>query len=252
MKKTAILLLCAALLWCLPLAVYGADVPRLTDGADLLSPYEEEEILQKLDEISTRQEFDIVIVTVDSLGVRSPESYADDWFDDHGFGYSDDGDGILLLVSMEDRDTCISTCGEGIDIFTDEAQDEIWDEILPDLRDGYYADAFLTFADACDTCISEARNFDWGTALLISVVGGLIVALITVGIMKGKMRSVRRQTHAAQYVKSGSLSVTESRDLFLYRNVTCIPKPTGNSSSGRSGTRISSSGRSHGGSSRKF
>jgi uncharacterized protein len=52
--------------------------------------------------------------------------------------------------------------------------------------------------------------------------------------MKGKLRSVRRQNEARQYVKEGSMQLTQSGDYFMYRNVTRTPKPQNNSSS-RSG-----------------
>ena len=42
-------------------------LPRLTDEADLLTDAEEEELLTKLDEISERQQCDVVVATVNSL-----------------------------------------------------------------------------------------------------------------------------------------------------------------------------------------
>ncbi|MDD7113688.1 MAG: TPM domain-containing protein [Lachnospiraceae bacterium] len=42
-------------------------MPRLTDEADLLTDAEEEELLTKLDEISERQQCDVVVATVNSL-----------------------------------------------------------------------------------------------------------------------------------------------------------------------------------------
>ena len=71
--------------------------------------------------------------------------------------------------------------------------------------------------------------------LLICLGIGLVIALIATGIMKGQLKSVRSQSAAADYVKSGSLQVTEAHDLFLYRNIVRHPKPkSNNSGSGRS------------------
>lgn len=73
---------------------------------------------------------------------------------------------------------------------------------------------------------------------LICLAIGLVIALIVTGIMKGQLKSVRAQSAAAEYVKQGSLQVTESHDLFLYRNVTRVPRPkSNNSGSGRNGNR---------------
>ena len=96
--------------------------PRLTDDADLLTSSEEKQLLAKLDEISERQEMDVVVVTTDSLEGKTAEAYADDFFDYNGFGYGPMGSGVLLLVSMEDRDWAISTSGDGIEAFTDAGQ----------------------------------------------------------------------------------------------------------------------------------
>lgn len=43
------------------------QLPRLVDRADLLSELEEEELEARLDEISERQQADVVVVTVNSL-----------------------------------------------------------------------------------------------------------------------------------------------------------------------------------------
>ena len=58
-----------------------------------------------------RQSCDVIVVTVASLDGKTAESYADDYFDFNGYGLGQDRDGILLLLSMEDRDWAISTHG---------------------------------------------------------------------------------------------------------------------------------------------
>ena len=94
-------------------------LPRLVDEADLLTDEEEADILEQLDEISERQECDVAVVTVDGLDGKSAMEYADDFYDYNGYGFGEEKDGILLLVSMEERDWYISTCGFGITALTD-------------------------------------------------------------------------------------------------------------------------------------
>lgn len=55
------------------------QLPRLVDRADLLSELEEEELEARLDEISERQQADVVVVTVNSLDGKSAQDYADDF-----------------------------------------------------------------------------------------------------------------------------------------------------------------------------
>ena len=76
--------------------------PRLVDDAGLLSSEEKDELLDKLDEIRDKEDFDVVIVTKESLDGKSPQDYADDYFDYNGYGVGKDKDGILLVLGMEE------------------------------------------------------------------------------------------------------------------------------------------------------
>lgn len=242
---------------------FADEYYRLSDGASLLSETENEDILNKLDEISVRQKMDIVIITSEDLEGRSTATeYADDIYDICNFGYGENRDGILLLISMEDRDWAISTCGYGITVFNDAGIDYIGEQIKPFLSEGEYAEAFNTFAELCDDFISQANNDKpYSTSTLpraplsliwipISIAAGVIIALIVVGIMKSKLKTVRFQTAANSYVKKDSLDITNSSDLFLYNTVTRTEKPKDNDSG--NSTHTSSSGTTHGGGSGKF
>ena len=105
-------------------------LPRLVDNADLLSNEEEQSLLAQLDEISERQQCDVVIVTVDSLDGKEVVAYADDFYDYNGYGFGQDRDGVLLLVCMGEREYAISTTGFGIDDLTDYGLVYIEDQFL--------------------------------------------------------------------------------------------------------------------------
>lgn len=64
--------------------------------------------------------------------------------------------------------------------------------------------------------------------LPISFGVGILVTFIVVGSMKAAMKTVHMQAAASDYTKSGSFNVTESRDVFLYRNVERTEKPKNN------------------------
>ena len=259
-KQFGILLFSLILIVCMTTAISAASMPRQVDGADLLTDSEEITLLSMLDEISERQMLDVVIVTTNTLEGKSPMAYADDFYDYNGYGFGASYDGVLLLVSMEDRDWWISTCGYGITAFTDYGIDCLADRFLSDLGSGYHADAFEIFAEGCDEYITMARNgkpfdigaepFDASGAMMIAVVIGLIAAFIVTASMKGQLKSVRQQS-AGSYLKQDSMRITDSRDLYLYRNVSRVRRQT-ESSGGGSSTHTSSSGRSHGGGGGKF
>ena len=88
---------------------FASEYERVQDLADLLSDSEEAALLTKLDELCERQKMEIVVLTTDTLEGMTPRDYADDMYDYSGFGYGEDRDGALLLISMEDNDWYIST-----------------------------------------------------------------------------------------------------------------------------------------------
>lgn len=242
-----------------------SDMPRLADNAGLLTDTEQSEVLAALDEISQRQQVDVIVVTTDTTDGKTPTEYADDFYDYNGYGYGEEYDGILLLISMEDRDWCISTHGFGTTAITDAGVEYISDQFLSYMQDGNYAEAFSVYADICDEFISRAKSgqpfdvndmpkepFDIAFWLIVAIGAGFIIALIVTGVMKSKLKSVKMQTAAANYVKANSLNITESREMFLYNTVTRTERPKSSSSSGGSSTHTSSSGRTHGGGSGKF
>ncbi len=261
MKKKCLSILCLLLL-CMSvvLPAYAAESsPRLVDNADYLTDSEETALLNKLDEISTRQGLDVVIVTISALYGENITAFADDFYDENGYH----SDGILLLISDYDREWAISTAGYGITAFTDAGQEYLTGQFLDTLSEGEYAAAFDTYANLCDEFITQAKAgtpYDVGTlpkgpfhtvrSLLISLGIGLIAALIVTGSMKGKLKTVHAQAAASQYVKPGSMNITEHREMFLYSQLQRHKRET--KESGGSSTHTSSSGRTHGGSSGKF
>ena len=266
MKKRIIAIL-FALVFCLfaALPAFAAgEYRRVNDRADLLTDSEEAALLAALDEISQRQNVDVTVVTVNDLeGYGSAVKYADAVYESCGYGFGSSKDGVLLLISVGDRDWAISTCGYGITAFTDAGIEYIGKRIKSDLSDGNYAAAFDTYAKLCDEFITQAKSgtpYDSGNLpreplsavwIPISIVIGVVLALIIVGGMKGKLKSVRSQAAANSYMKKGSLVVTESSDLFLYKTVARTAKEKKDESSGSS-THTSSSGTTHGGGSGKF
>ena len=131
----------------------------LVDEAKLLSSVEASVLRKRLETLSARWKNDIVIVTVDSTGVKTPMVFADDWFDDNGYGQGANNSGLLLLISMEERDWWISTCGYSITAFTDAGIEYIGKKMTANgLSTGDYAKAFNCFADYCAMFFAEAAT----------------------------------------------------------------------------------------------
>ena len=256
-RKLFTLMLILCLVAGLSLTAYASS-NHLVDDAGLLTDTEAANLEAKLSQISDRHNVDIVIVAVDSTDGKSPMDFADDYYDYNGYRE----DGILLLVSMDDSDWWVSTTGYGITAITDAGLDYMSDRFVPYLSDGEFAQAFEKFADLCDEFITQAKTgdpydshnlpkepFSLVTNLLIALGIGLVAAWIVTGSMKAKLKTVRQQAKADDYIASGSLQLTHSRDLFLYTHLDRREKPK--SSSGSS-THTSSSGTTHGGGGGKF
>ncbi|MBR4799450.1 MAG: TPM domain-containing protein, partial [Clostridia bacterium] len=126
------------------------------------------------------------------------------------------------------------------------------DDIMSSLKSGNYTKAFIEFADSCEKQVGDARSFHFVKKLIISLLIALIIAFIVVGSMKKQLTSVKFADQANDYVRPGSLNLTESRDTFLYSAVTRTVRETESRSGGGGGSHTSSSGSSHGGGGGRF
>lgn len=299
MKRIFALILVLALAGSLAVPVFAEDAPLLildnptsvyvVDDADLLTSEEEARLEESAREISQRQACDVVLGTASYLNGATPMEYADDYFDYNGYGYGEDRTGILLLVSMEDRDVWVSTRGEAIQAFTDDGIQYLIEQLFNDLSYGDYAGAFSTYYETADTMLSvyrgtastqEAEDFnesfddfvsdsenEWNEAresnrtgrilfrTVIALVIGLLGAFIPMSVLKSQVRNVHMKTNAANYMRPNSLNLTRNRDVYLYANTTSrvIETNRGNGGGhGGSSVHISSSGATHGGGGRKF
>ena len=241
---------------------------RLKDEAGLLSDDEADSLLAQLDEISERQNCDVIVVTVASLDAKTAESYADDYFDFNGYGLGQNRDGILLLLSMEDRDWAISTHGFAITAFTDAGQSYMTDHFLSYISDGEYAQGFQKYAELCDQFLTQAKegepydtdNLPKGSVafvwLPIDIVIGCIIAFFRAQGKKKRLKTVRKKVSARDYIVQGSLKARTNREILLNSVVSSRDISSSDNSSSDSGggssTHTSSSGETHGGSSGKF
>lgn len=239
--------------------------PLIVDDAGILTQQETADLEEGLNQISDTYDLDVVIYTEDNTSISSAMEAADDYFDYSGYGRRTDRSGILLYINMGTRDWWISTRGYAIYAFTDYGIEQIGNSFVSYLSEGEYAQGFQKFIDLCDAYLEQAatdepydvNNQDKGEfpvigSLGISLVIGAVLAGIIIWILIGQLKSVNGDNRAANYVVNGSMHITESKERFLYKNVTKTKRETESSSSGGSSTHTSSSGASHGGGGGKF
>ena len=230
----------------------SAHPPRLVDNAGLLSQAEADSLRATLDQYSEELNFDIVVVTTNTLDGKTPRDCADDYFDYNGYGYGANRDGALFLryINGSSKEVWLSTSGEGIKAIRDADIESIFDDMEDDIRANRYGAAFRIFAQDVRDEVLDYRSYDtiW---IFVGLAVGLGVGLIATNAMRSSLKSVRQQRYAGSYIKGNSVNITEARDIFLYRTVSRVAKPK-ESSGGGSSTHTSSSGRSHGGGGRSM
>ena len=257
--------------------VFADQYEYVIDNADILTDTEERVLNDGILRLQQIFSIDIVILTEPSLYGDLPQNHADSYYDSHGY----QEDGILFLISMEEREWYISTCGDTIYALSDYGIQCIGEDMLPYLASGAYYDAFDTFlADLYDyleafragTPIDGFADYSgdyyhgdrenvlyyeepFTPSFPLSLLIGLVIGLVTVLIMRSAMNTRRPQRTASEYMARDSFRVTGHQDLFLYSNISKVKKPqnnTGSHSGGGSSVHRSSGGRSHGGGGGKF
>lgn len=233
MKKVLLTFLALLLILSLSVQTFAAVCP-VVDMAEVLTEEEMRQLIQMLAPYGNRT---IQVVTVKSLEGEDVETYTEN--------YAEGRIGIVFLVAVQERKWCITTSEDYQAVIDGDVIDLISAECVPYLQEGDYYGAFEAFAEECGYYLdgydpSAPMDVDdegggFFGRFLICLVIGLAAGGITAGIMAGRNKSVRPKNSAADYVRSGSLQVTVSRDIYLYHHVTRTPKPQNNGPSGGGG-----------------
>lgn len=250
---------------------------RVVDNADLLDTAEESAHEETIRLLRERYDMDVVILTVNSLDGKRPQEYADDYYDENGYGCGEEKSGLLLLISMEERDWYITTCGDAIYALTDYGIQCLGEELLSGFGISYDA-GFRMFLNALPEYFEALENGtpidgqadysgdyyhgdqeevvyyeeEFTPSVELSLLLGLVVAGISVLIMRLGMNTKRPRRSAAGYMVENSFQMRQQQDLFLYSNISKVRRQENKSSGGGSSVHRSSGGTRHGGGGGKF
>ncbi len=240
-KLTALLLALLAVTLTVPALAAGSWI---TDNAGLLTAGETAALDRQAQQLADADAVGVYILTVDDYadyGFTDVQTASYTLYHNNTLGVGDGRDGILLLLSRDNREYAVFVYGSKAEpIFTDAALQRLEDDFLDDFRHDDWYDGFCDYIDGCAVLLSgdvsysdgddssyngydNATGFSWELLLrnfVIALVIACIIALIICLILKAKMRSVRRQTEARAYVTPAGLHLTQRDDVYTHTTTT--------------------------------
>lgn len=226
---------------------------KLDDSAELLSDSEESKLLATMQEVSDACGCNVVFITTKDLTGASFSFNGT--ADDYAFRYYEttcgvNVDGLLVYVTLKDeggkRKVGVFGTGKCEKRLSNKESEDIRNEAIskhnPDTH------SYYDFLNSIALGLKEAvpPHLKW-YMLPIALGIGFLLAFVIMSSMKKKLITVAMEHGAANYVRAGSMNVTQSRDTYLYSTVTRTEKPKNNS-----GSSHSSGGGSYSGGSSNF
>ena len=249
-RKWYISILAVILVLTLTVRVSASDGMFLFDEANLLTSEEKQTINEYAEDISYQFGCGVYIVTVWDYNAYGSDvrTAAENFFLNNGLGLGADANGVLLMLSVADRDYALIAHGSiGNGAFTDYGKDVLSDAFLDDFGDNDWYSGFADYASYSGTFLDSYRQgtpvdvnreegSGMGFALVMILLVPAAIAGIACGIMASSMKTARKKTHADDYRQG--LQLTGRHDRFMTRTV--VRQKIENSSSG--GTTVNSRG----------
>ncbi|MBQ5797213.1 MAG: TPM domain-containing protein [Firmicutes bacterium] len=173
----------------------------------------------------------------------------------NGLGMGEERNGIFLFLSMDWRDYALVTYGDFANMaFTDYGQYLLCEEFLDDFKydkwvrgvDDYirYTEVLLEKALAGTPMdVAEYKQGDPAVLSVMTVVPAAMLSLVICNVLKGKMKTARRQVAAFEYIVGGQVDFRVRQDRFTHVTRTRRKINTNNGGKpGGGGTTIRSSG----------
>lgn len=244
----------------------AGDVRYVYDLCDLLDETEEAALQAKAEDLAARYSFGVYIVLLDDYrsysSQRNVEDAAEDIYKANDLGYGEGKDGIMLMLSMDERDYDLCAYGYGHYAFTDYGKEWLAEQFKDDFGYDHWYSGLDDYLDGCDSLLrraaagdpldvsggstrSRGSRYTPGAAIVIGLFVGCLVALIVCMVLRGKLKSVRKAVSAGQYVVPDSLHLSASEDMFSHVTETRVRIESDERSGGGGGTSISSGGFSH-------
>ena len=254
------LLLCLVLLLSFSCLAFADSRAHVGDSAGLLTSDEYAELENMCTAVSDKYGCGVYIITVSDFRQygNSVESAAEAIFKGTGMGVGEGENGVMLLLSMEERDYDLLAHGDtGNAAFTDYGKDLLADSFLSYFGKNDWFGGFKAYVSSCEyflQCSSEGQPIDvpaeepltFAEKLPFILLIPCAIAGIVCLIAKAGMKTAKRKTGAADYVTPNSFYLRVRDDIFKYRtqSVERIQR-SDNRPSGGGGTTVNAGGFSH-------
>lgn len=249
-----VLLLLAAL--CLPAAAAEDPLPYVCDTVPLLTDAEWESLESQASRLTTMYQCGVYFITVGDYtdyGDGSIYDVAKAIYQVNDLGWGEEKSGVLLLLSMAERDYTLIAYGYGNTAFTDYGKDYLSEQFLDDFGDDDWAGGCEDYLVTCGEMLRMARNgepMDFGSQVrtwhlvLISLAIGFVLAF---ALCSSWRRACRKKTatarEAAGYL-AGDMTFTQRSDRYVRttQTRTKIERSSDSSSGGSGGTTVDHDG----------
>ena len=246
-KRTRCLLL--VFLFCLVLCVNaaaaeqtGAQLSYVTDAAGLLSENEDTRLEKMAETVSRKYGVGVYIVTVeDYRDFHSEGVYKATYtiYHEYTMGEGPNRDGIMLLLSMDDRDWAMFCYGSRCEYtFNNYGQKQLEKVFLDNFGDNDWYGGFEDYVKECSVYLEKAAagkpvRASLFVPILIVIGLSLLAAAAIVAVIWQKMDNVSEKATANAYVSAG-LRLTEQTDRFTHKTTSSRKIERSSSSSGSS------------------
>lgn len=199
------------------------------DAAGLLEAEELIELDEKAAAVSEKYECGVYVIAVnDYLDYSSSDPYtaATEMYHGLGLGEGENRDGILLMLSMSERDYATFFYGDtAAYAFNEYGQIEMEKVFLDDFSENYWYGGFYDYISVCDEYLGLAAagkpvRDSFTDLFLIVIAVSVLISLVVGKVLKSSMKSVSKGSAAAVYATQEGLVLTERIDQFLYNTQT--------------------------------
>lgn len=219
---------------------------RVFDYADKLTDAEEESLRELIAKRESQIGCDIVLVIIDEPLTKSLMDYADDFYDNHMYGYDEPwGDGVVYVDNWYDGNVWFSTCGKAEYNYSTSMIDALIDDVTSITNEDPYG-AYTSYVNDVYYQMSgkgiSSFYLSMPAVLLITLIVTIIYTVTGVAGTKAK-----RTTTNTTYVPAGHPDMGICNDIFISKHTTHRRIESSSGGGGGGGHHRSSGGHSHGG-----